>query len=914
MFHGESLASAVRDFLGQYPNQLSAQQWRVEEDSDSPWIWVTPDLADIPQQGWKLHLSATVASAVTVLGRALPVLLANGASFKVARSLAELQSLNEGRLGFSQVGKFITVYPNSDARAVWLATALDERLQGIPHPNIPSDRPLKPRGVVHYRYGSFGQRHVRTPIGQILPAIEMPDGVLVPDRRTVPYRQPDWVQDPFIASGVAAPLPVPCRFLADRYLIVHTLDESARGSVHLGADIIAGRRCVLKRAARDAQVDETGRGAADRLRHEAELLRRFAGTLPVPTVFDLIEDGEDVWLAMEDVKGEILSEYVQRLAGDGRLLSTAEVVAYGLELTSLLGAIHGQGVVYRDLKSDNVVVGMDRRLWLVDFEIAHDLSSQVLPDGRGTEGYMSPQAAEGEVATVLDDVYGLGAILYFLATAAEPSWAPADAELTRRPIHLLNPDISPRLVSIVDRCLAASAGSRFPSMAAVAEALERNQVSLDFRAAVHSKEQPDFESEAGARERARTFARRLGDSLCESARRDHLGIFWTSAHEEDSGSEQRYLAGGSAGVLLALAELVAEFGEGRHREALIEGIEWLENSKPVGTILPGLYVGELGVAAALLRAGQVLNRSDLVGKAGSIMHAVAALPHASPDIFHGTAGRLRFNLLLWQETQEAEHLAHAVEAGEFLLMRSDRLADGHARWIIPPGFEDLSGDAYLGYAHGAAGIGDALLDLFLATGDDRFLEASQAAGRWLLGKAVRRSDSGLNWPTLDAPADRPAGAFWCHGAAGIGRFFLNLSAAGVFPDAFETARDAARTVSASSRSVGPTQCHGIAGNIEFVLDMYQMTRSDGFLNDACCLARILETFSRERNGRLVWLSDAPRIITPDYMVGYAGVAVCFLRLGSPDDRPHQLSVRGFRWTSRSSSQRDVGTTKDAIRR
>ena len=161
------------------------------------------------------------------------------------------------------------------------------------------------------------------------------------------------------------------------------------------------------------------------------------------------------------------------------------------------------------------------------------------------------------------------------------------------------------------------------SMAAVAEALERTQVSLDFKA-VHRKEQPDFESEAGAGERARTFARRLGDSLCELARRDHRGIFWASAYGEDSGLEQRYLTGGSAGVLLALAELVAELGEGRHREALIEGIEWLENSKPVGTILPGLYVGELGVAAALLRAGQVLNRPDLVSKAANIVHAVAA--------------------------------------------------------------------------------------------------------------------------------------------------------------------------------------------------------------------------------------------------------------------------------------------------
>ena len=276
-------------------------------------------------------------------------------------------------------------------------------------------------------------------------------------------------------------------------------------------------------------------------------------------------------------------------------------------------------------------------------------------------------------------------------------------------------------------------------------------------------------------------------------------------------------------------------------------------------------------------------------------HAVAALPHASPDMFHGTAGRLRFNLLLWQETHEAEHLSMAVGAGEFLLKRSERLAEGRARWVIPPGYEDLSGDAYLGYAHGAAGIGDALLDLFLATGDDRFLEASQSAGRWLVGKAVRRSDNGLNWPAVDADADRPTGAFWCHGAAGIGRFFLNLFSARAFPGAFETAEAAARTVSVESRRLGPTQCHGLAGNIEFLLDMYQVTQNEMFLHEARSLARILETFSRERNGELVWLSDGQRIITPDYVVGYAGVALCLLRLGSPEDRPHQLSVGGFRW-------------------
>jgi hypothetical protein len=619
-------------------------------------------------------------------------------------------------------------------------------------------------------------------------------------------------------------------------------------------------------------------------------LRRFAGELCIPEVLDLVEEGDEVFLAMQDVEGETLSDYIQRLAGCGRLLTTEEVVGYGLQLTSLLGVLHERDVVHRDVKSENVVIGTDDRLWLADFEIAHDLSGPSWSDGRGTQGYMSPQAAEGAEPTVLDDVYSLGAVLYFLATAAEPSLAPADAELTRRPVSMINDHIASPLVSAIERCLTPRAESRFPTMAAIAEALERSLEPSRIESVEQESRHP---TDAERAAHARVLARRLGDSLCVAARREPSGASWVSTHDEDGAPERRYLGGGTAGVVLSLAELVAEFDDPRHRETLVEGARWLTQSEPAGTILPGLYVGESGVAASLLRAGQVLKRPDLVGRAATVAGVVAALPHASPDIFHGSAGRLRLHLWLWRQTGEAEHLSHAVEAGEYLLERCERPADGQVRWTIPPGYEDLSGDAYLGYAHGAAGIADALLDLFAASGDGRFLEASQFAGRWLVSKTIRLLDDCLNWPTLDSPGDPAAGAFWCHGAAGIGRFFLNLSTLGGLPEALTMAEGAARTVSVTSRSAGPTQCHGIAGNIELLIDMFQVTHREEFLEAAWRLFGILETFSRERDGHLVWLSDGPRAIATDYIVGYAGVAMCLLRLGAPESRPHVLSLRGF---------------------
>src|SRR5688572_19024503 len=81
--------------------------------------------------GWTLHLSAGLSSAEDVLRRSLPVLLAESAAFKLAASPDALAALNEGHGAYSQVGKFLTVYPNDDAQAVRLALALDEATRGL---------------------------------------------------------------------------------------------------------------------------------------------------------------------------------------------------------------------------------------------------------------------------------------------------------------------------------------------------------------------------------------------------------------------------------------------------------------------------------------------------------------------------------------------------------------------------------------------------------------------------------------------------------------------------------------------------------------------------------------------------------------------------------------------------------------
>lgn len=878
-----------------------AAGWHVEQDISSRemWIRVRNARAVTPEQGWKIHVSATVTSAVEVLRRALPVLLGEDAAFKVTASVQYLALLNEGAGGLSQVGKFITVYPNDDAQAVRLAVALHEATHGLPGPAVPSDRPLRPGSLVHYRYGGFNSRLMQTSLGEVLPALTTPDGDLVPDRRLPAYLAPDWVTNPFIAAGVVAEPASQSGLVGGRYLLIATLQQSPRGAIHLAVDVRTPRRCVLKQAYRDAMTGLDGRDARDRLRHEAEVLTCLSPDPRFPSMFDLVEHAGDLFLTMDDIEGEMLAEYVGNLAKQGRFVSGEQTVVWGRELAALLAVVHSKGFVHRDLKSTNVIVAPDSRLRLLDFDVACEQGTDTPLYGLGTYGYMSPQQQIRQPASISDDIYALGALLYFIATGADPSLAPRERPLLGRPLELMNPGIGPGLVQVISRCLDPDPARRFPSMAALDTAL----AAIGARASVIAPpfgHEPAREAEERARHRYHALARRLGDSLCKAAQPvpNEQGVEWSSTHENSGGVRARDLNIGSAGVVLALAELSAACGQPEHRSVLAAGAQRLITAPhPEGAPLPGLYVGEVGIGAALLRAGQILGNPDLVAAAVERSRLVASLPYASPDLYNGTAGRLRFHLFLWDETQDPEQLRYAIEAGEWLLATAEDSGPGGYCWRIPPGYGGLSGGAYLSYAHGAAGIADALLDLYEATGEARFLSAAKGATRWLVRSAVPALDdrSGVDWPVTEGGA--LFGPYWCHGAAGIGRFFLHAAQLGVLPEAAELAARAARTVARGARWANSTQCHGLAGNIEFLLDVFQATCDTTYLAEARSLAQILEAFAGERDGMAVWPSEQPTIVTPDYMVGYAGVATCLLRLSDPERRPHLLSRRGFQCKS-----------------
>jgi len=888
----------------------SRQGWRIQRSNGEAIHWIRIIYNDLEgvQQGWKLHISAEPLSAETVLHRVVPLLLEAKTSFKLLGSSEELAAFNQGTYGLSQIGKFITIYPRTDQAGVQLAKLIDQATADLSGPSVLSDHPLHSGSLVHYRYGGFhNDQYMQELSGSVLPVIKTPDNTFVPDKRNPYYSAPLWTTDPFVAAGIAIDMPHQRQRLYEgRYLITHTISVSPMHAVYLAMDLHSLSSCIMKgpglaweHAALNTDVDQA-------LRNEAHVLSLLKTHARVPKLYACLEHNEHPLLVMEDIQGETLTDAVNTQVRSGQQILVRQAVSWAKELAEVLNEIHTHELVHADVKPSNVLIDANGHIHLIDFELTRKQGYQY-PCNYGTKGYTSPERRGGLPLSITDDIYGFGAVLYFIVTGADPSLAPQENALLNRPPECFS-EAGGTLKEIIERCLHGQVGQRYTSLTEVLQALEAIDITQNSSFRVMQQHEcssvlEDALDPVTSENRYHIVSMDLLETLSREVRytKNREAAFWISSHPLTHGLATCDLNTGNAGTILALAELVGVHSSPSKRKLLEDAVRWLTVAPiPHGKLLPGLYVGRAGAGAALLRAGQIMHDQKCINAALERGKQIAHLPFGSPDLFHGTAGRLRFHLFLWDETGEREQLLAARACGEHLLSTSQTADNGQMGWTIPEGYGEMSGRTFLGYAHGTAGIADALLDLFEATGERRYLEEAYEVAHYLEIQAVVSPESArvqkvekLHWP--ERSGGNMSSAFWCHGSTGIGRFFLHLAQCSGDSHALEIASGAVQAAAQDVKWAGPTQCHGLAGSIEFLLDMYMFTKQQSYKKEAFRLATLLQAFVTKQNGNTTISSDTPMTFTPDYMVGYAGIALCLLRLGSPEHIPHQLSCAGFRY-------------------
>lgn len=259
--------------------------------------------------------------------------------------------------------------------------------------------------------------------------------------------------------------------LAGRYALERELGRGGMGIVYLARDLRLERVVAIKLLPPDRAVAER----RERFLREARTAARLSHP-HIIAIHAVEEIGEFVFFVMSFVDGETLGARVRR---DGPL-KPHDAARILREVAWALAYAHGQGVVHRDVKPDNVLLeGPSGRALVADFGIARSVQAPGVSAEHeliGTPEYMSPEQASGEPLDGRSDLYSLGVVAYYALAGRLPFTSPTVAailtqHLTKTPPPLAVPGAPRHLVAAVERCLAKDPAQRFQSGEELAAAL-----------------------------------------------------------------------------------------------------------------------------------------------------------------------------------------------------------------------------------------------------------------------------------------------------------------------------------------------------------------------------------------------------------------------------------------------------------
>lgn len=251
--------------------------------------------------------------------------------------------------------------------------------------------------------------------------------------------------------------------VADRYLIRQTVGRGGMGAVYDATDMRTQRRVALKEM---SEVDFTHpaerQQAIVQFQQEGQLLANLDHA-NLPKVTDVFEFDGKQYLAMDFVDGLPLDELLHQ--NDGQPFAERQVTQWADELCDVLGYLHGQQIVFRDLKPGNIMIDRTGRVKLIDFGIARVIRPGQSRDTQnlGTLGYAAPEQLGTAQSDARTDIYALGVTLYEMLTGYDPTTSP----LNLPPIRDLNTAITPVMERVITRAIEPDRNKRWQTVAEI---------------------------------------------------------------------------------------------------------------------------------------------------------------------------------------------------------------------------------------------------------------------------------------------------------------------------------------------------------------------------------------------------------------------------------------------------------------
>ncbi|MEM7036652.1 MAG: class III lanthionine synthetase LanKC [Bacteroidota bacterium] len=826
------------------------ENWELKRKN--AWFVACPPQHASRREGFKIHISLLSITANEALTRIFPVLFQQQAKFKIAVDPKMHDFLNSPNCGKSSSGKFITIYPDSDAHFKEILEGLNAVTQGLKGPYILTDKPYRDSECLFYRYGAFRGNSEIDVFGQRQPTLIGKDEK-VTDSRPPWFQLPPGIVDPFEneIEPNAVSDEATSGLLNGRYRVEKVLtNHSSKGGVYLAIDTQTDQKVVIKEARACINARRhSAKDARDGLRHEAAILHRLADTGLVPQVVALFREWQNDFLVLEYLPLPTTKDYgvwqnqhtVLQLdkSAEAREIFCRRYLTLLHNIVEAVEQIHQKGIVIGDLAPQNILFDEENlSVKMIDFEAAYDLENDAYYRKSYTPGFSHNHKGR-------------------------PTFAHDYAALRGVAIHLIFPisklfafqqDIRPTYL----RAMIRDEG--LPQ--AFAQLIE--QIGEDLLAAkrliqillsdLQAQLPTHFGKEHAPLENLQSVLQKIRQHIYDAKASAAQGTFFP-ADCRLYATNPLNVAYGAAGTCYFLHQ-----SEGGLRPDLLEQFRRRVRELNPKHYPPGLYVGTAGIA-------WVCHQLGLREEARQLMAQTYRSPllgdHA--DLFYGAAGWGMASLYFHQATGQSDYLDRALQAAD--LIRPQLQTDEHGLH-----FPDKNGHVFSGLMHGSSGIALFFLRLYEATQSPDHLRLARA----LLDHDLHRAnevDGQLQWQrnyakTLWEPYMRL-------GNVGVGMVALRF---------YNLTKEAsylhwARRIADSITAQYTTQTGlflGMSGIGSYFLDMYQVTGERKYLKEAEAFAhKILLHQVRVHQG-IAFPGEGLLRLTNDYGTGSAGIG-CFLQ-------------------------------------
>ena len=830
--------------------------WSIR--STGIWVHISPPDQTLPEQGWKIHVSARPEDCEQILEKCTQICVHHGGAFKFLADPFVFDTVMTKSGARESGGKFITIYPLDIEHFREIAEDLSKSLTEFKGPYILSDKRYKASEVVYYRYGAFIGYPQVSIFGNVTTLLRSPDGTLVEDGRSTFFNPPSWVSDPFESDEIDDSFQGSIYLKEGKYRIESPIQFSLTGGVYMAVDMDTGRTVIVKEARPHTSVDNNGIDAIGRLKKEYRLLKKLGGTGVTPKPLDLFEDWEHFFLIEEYLPGEDLFTTLGRWDPEAadRLIYIEGLHKIFSNLANAVRIAHEHNIIINDFSPGNVIISQwQESLQLIDLEGAWEIGVDVPNTSFGTEGFRPQKGVHSQA----DDIFGLGRLMFILVSPVNPLLS---LKPTAKQIFLDVAERSGRLPSamktLLFECLDENETDR-PSASGILNRL--NKMSI-------VSQNPSDKADVGI---DNALLRNTVDKIvnyikCNAAfnRTDRLfpadpAVFLTNPLS---------VAHGAAGVAHALLCL-----EGKVPDKVISWM--LAHDISSEKYPPGLYLGLSGIAWVFWELG-------LQKLALQLMKTAADHPllWELPDIYYGAAGFGLACLYFHKETQDEYWLEQAIKVGDWLIGSKKESNEGYY-------WRDIEGNIWCGYARGQSGIALYLLYLNLASGKSRFKEAGKKALSYDLGQ-TKEMEKGLRIPR--ASADSPpsphkdiASPYWSDGTAGLCTSLVRYwfvfreiedknMLESLMPDTFR------------SFTAFPTLFTGLAGLGNLQLDVSDFTGNTKYISEALRIAEGILRFQIENPDGIAFPGEQLLRVSTDFGSGSSGIALFLSRLANQEQK------------------------------